>query len=562
MLETNDKRLRQRESLLRISRALTAQLDLGSVLNLVIDVAVELLAGTSGLIALREDDERMRVYAASHVPPETWLAFTDLLNTSLDDDQAVGRHLYAIANDTGLPLRQVIALPLTFFGSEIGVIYVFRAALNVAFTREEEDLLTAFADQAAIAVSNARLYQSVLREKQRLDAIIEQSADGVMILDGRWRITTFNRAMERLTGWARDEAIGRPCAEVLAVKNDQGVNICLVDCPLQRRPPLANPLIEGWVTNRDGRRQYVQSLYSVQRNNNGEFVGAIANVRDITEQKIEEEMQSTFISVVSHELKTPVSIIKGYAETLARPDANWDKSVLADGLQVITEEADRLSQQIQGLLDASRLQAGGMRLELTDWPLPALAREVVERFATQAGEQFTFELRFPDDFPPVHADHERVRSILENLLSNAVKYSPDGGTIRVVGRTDGDQAVVAVSDQGIGIAPEDQGRVFARFYRVDNRLRRTTQGAGLGLFLTRALVEAHGGRIWVDSQPGRGSRFVFTLPLARRGLPGFASAPVATVDATPDVHLLPDAETENEQNADPKLSQQQAKESE
>ena len=514
MLEKPDQRLRQREQLLKVSRAITAQLDLTSVLDLVIDVAVDLLAGTAGLIALRDEDGSMRVGAAPGLPREIWPAFSALLATPLEDRHALAQRLQEVALDTRLPLRQVIALPLVFRQTRVGVIYVFRAALNVAFTHEEQDLLKAFADQAAIAVSNARLYQSVLQEKQQLDALIEQSADGVMILDSRWRITTFNRAMERLTGWPREEAIGHPCAEVLAIHSAQGVNICVVDCPLQRHPPDPNPTAEGWITARDGRRLYVRSNYAVQRGPGGEFLGALANVRDVTEQKIEEEMQNTFISVISHELKTPVSIIKGYAETLARPDAHWDDATLRDGLQVIGEEADRLAQQIGGLLDVSRLQAGGLRLELADWALPPLAQQVVERFAGQAGERFSFELRFPEDFPPVHADYERTREVLENLVSNAVKYSPEGGVIRIIGRAADEHAIISVNDQGIGIAPEEQAKLFRRFYRVDNRLRRETQGAGLGLFLARAIVEAQGGRIWVESAPGRGSRFSFTVPLA------------------------------------------------
>lgn len=520
MLESIDQRLRQLEFLLQISRALTAQLDLTSVLNRVIGVAVDLLAGTSGLIALHEDhDDELLVRAAAHLPPEVWPAFGPLLATPLEDERALGQHLRDIAADTRMPLRQVIALPLVFRQARVGVIYVFRAAVNVAFSRDDERLLQAFADQAAIAVSNARLYQGVLREKQHLDAIIEQSADGVMILDNRWRITTFNRAMEALTGWMREEAIGRPCAEVLAIHTAQGVNICLVDCPLQRRPPETNPIVEGWITALDGRRLYVQSRYAVQRGPHGEFLGAIANVRDITEQKIEEEMQNTFISVISHELKTPVSIIKGYAETLGREDTEWDRVTLREGLQVIVEEADRLGRQIAGLLEVSRLQTDGMRLDVTDWSLRPLVEQVVERFAAQVDDRFTFEIRFPEDFPAVHADYERTRTVLENLISNAVKYSPEGGVIRVTGRIGEGHALIVVSDQGIGIAPEEQSKLFRRFYRVDNRLRRETQGAGLGLFLSRAIVDAQGGRMWVESQPGRGSRFFFTLPLATPRLP-------------------------------------------
>ncbi len=520
MIHPTDHRLRQSEYLLRISRAITSQLDPGYVLNLVIEVAVEMLAGTSGLIALYDEDEdKQHVRASAGLPHGVWHAFNPLLTLPLSDDtprSIIARTLREVAAATGLPLRQVIALPLKFREVRVGTIYVFRAAVNVGFSSDEAQMLQAFADQAAIAVSNARLYQSVLREKQRLDTMIEQSADGVMIIDNRWRITTFNKTMELLTGWQREEAIGRPCAEVLGIRNTQGENICLIDCPLQRLPHVPNPMVEGWIDTRDGRELYVQSRYAPQYGPNGIFMSAIANVRDVTDQKREEELQSTFISIVSHELKTPVSIIKGYAETLGREDATWSETTLREGLHVIEGEADRLARQIQDLLEVSRIQAGGRRLEYTDWSLPQMAQEVAQAYAAQTDERFEFELRFPDDFPPVHADYEAVRMILTNLVSNAVKYSPDGGRVRIGGHAEDRTAIVYVSDQGVGIAPEEQARIFDRFYRTDNRLRRDTQGTGLGLYLTQALVEAHGGTIRVESKVGRGSRFLLTLPLAHR----------------------------------------------
>ncbi|NTU78475.1 MAG: PAS domain S-box protein [Chloroflexales bacterium] len=521
MIEPGDHRLRQREYLLQISRALTAQLDLVSVLSLVIGYAVEMTAGTSGLIALYDEDssDELRIRASARLSREDWPAFARLLKLPLGDLPRRGEAILRdVADDTGLTLRQMIALPLTLRDTPVGVIYVFRAALNVAFSADDRQVLQDFADQAAIAVSNARLYQSVLREKQRLDATIEQSADGVMIIDSRWRITTFNKAMEQLTGWPREEAIGRPCAEILGIQNPQGANICLVDCPLQRLPFAANPVVEGRLLTRDGRELYVQSRYAPQRGAKGQFLGAIANVRDITAQKQDEELQSTFISVISHELKTPVSIIKGFAGTLQRDDATFSAEQYREGLGVIEEEADRLARQIQDLLDVSRLTAGGIRLDMADFPLHALAADVVRALAPSAGERFEFELRFPDDMPPVHGDYERARQVLVNLVSNAIKYSPEGGKIRVGGWPEGDFAVCYVADQGVGIAPEEHEAIFRRFYRIDNRLRRETQGSGLGLYLTRAIVEAHGGRIWVESQVGKGARFVFTLPMGRRQL--------------------------------------------
>ncbi len=521
MIEPNDHRLRQREYLLEISRALTEQLDLGSVLSLVIDYAVRMTSGTLGLIALYDEENsgELRIRASSGLSREDLPAFTRLLSlTPPDLPQRGDAILREIATDTGLTLRQMSALPLTLRDTPVGMIFVFRAALNVAFSDDDRRVIKEFADQAAIAVSNARLYQSVLREKQRLDAMIEQSADGAMIIDSRWRITTFNRTMEQLTGWSREEAIGRPCAEVLGIHNLQGLNICLHDCPLQRRPTVTNPVVEGRIVARDGRELFIQSRYAPQRSPQGKLLSAIANVRDITLQKQEEVLQNTFISVISHELKTPVSIIKGFAGTLSRKDVKFSSAQIRDGLAVIEDEADRLARLIQDLLDVSRMTAGGIRLELADFPLPALAADVVRSFAPTADERFEFQLRFPDDMPPVQGDYERCRQVLANLISNAIKYSPEGGTIRIGGWPEDEYAVCYVSDQGIGIPPEEHEAIFHRFYRVDNRLRRETQGSGLGLFITRAIVEAHGGHIWVESQVGRGARFVFTLPLGRHKL--------------------------------------------
>jgi len=218
------------------------------------------------------------------------------------------------------------------------------------------------------------------------------------------------------------------------------------------------------------------------------------------------------LSVISHELKTPVSIIKGYAGTLAREDADWDHETLADGLRVIEEEADRLDKLITNLLEASRLQVGTIKLRLNILDLAGMARTAVENLQATT-EKHTFTVDFPDDYPPIQGDFERLREVLTNLIGNAIKYSPDGGRIEVGGQSGPDNtALFYVRDQGIGIPPAEQEKIFDRFYRVDNRLARQAPGTGLGLFLVRAVIEAHGGRVWVESTPGQGSTFWVELP--------------------------------------------------
>jgi PAS domain S-box-containing protein len=509
--------LRQREYLLQISRAMTSRLDLPSLLRLILTSAADLVRAEAGLIALRRGQTTTLVIHASYGIPIGLLSrFTPLLSDfplqaegyTIPDLEA---RLNQVARAIRLPLQQVIALPLVTQERLLGVIYLFRSG-SIAFSANDEDVLASFADQAAIAVRNAQLYQQVSAEKQQLDAIIEHSADGVMILDPELRIQVFNRALSQMTGWPAEQASGRPCYQVLALDEVTGDNLCGAESRGISFPEGQPLSAEGTLMRPGGSRIAVSVTYSPLYDDEGRLANIIANVVDITRFREAEELKSTFVSVVSHELKTPVALIKGYANTLAREDAHWDAETLREGLQVIGEESDRLNGLINNLLDASRIQAGGFKLERGDVVLTKLAASVVESFRTQT-EKHRFVLDFPSDFPCVSGDEERLRQVLNNLVSNAIKYAPEGGEIRVGGWGDAGQVTLYVADQGIGIPLAEQGKLFQRFYRVDSSLRRSTQGAGLGLYLCRSIVEAHGGRIWLSSEPGKGTTVFFTLPV-------------------------------------------------
>jgi len=274
---------------------------------------------------------------------------------------------------------------------------------------------------------------------------------------------------------------------------------------------LSHGLGPGYITRPDGRRVAVGITYVPLFDEAGRRLNIVANVRDMTRARETEELKSTLLSVISHELKTPVALIKGYAGTLRREDANWDRQTLNESLAIIEEESDRLNKLINNLLDASRIQAGGLRLRFGYLRLDLLAQKVAAEFRTQTSRH-TITLDFPEPLPPVMGDEERLREVIGNLLSNALKYSPQGGVIVVGGRADAGEVRVFVSDQGIGVAPGERQKIFEHFYRVDNASTRKTQGAGLGLFLVKAVVEAHGGMVSVESEPGKGSTFSFTLP--------------------------------------------------
>ena len=515
-----DFRLRQREYLLEISRAMNARLDLSELLKLSLKSAVELLAGQAGLITLRRDDGSLIPRASIGLPIQAVPLLEPLWRDLESDEQALNRQDFSMrlalaSRAAGVPMRQVVALPLEIGDENIGYIFIFRTR-GVAFGANDRQVLSAFADQAAIAVHNARLYQQVSAERERLNAIIENSGDGVMIVNPYRIIQTWNKTLTNMTGISAEEAIGRPCYDVLNLKTDQGVSVCHTSCPLVNAPEDGRLYAAGLHHRADGISITLADNYSPQYGEEGQPSQFIANVRDMTRLREAEELKQTVLSVISHELKTPVSIIKGYADTLAREDADWDEDTLRDGLSVIEEEADRLDRLITNLLEASRLQAGGFKLKLAYLDLADMATSAVEKLQTTT-DKHEFVANFPANFPAVQGDYERLGQVLTNLIGNAIKYSPDGGTIKIEGTESKSNRIrLTVSDEGIGIPPGDQERIFDRFHRVDNRLARQTPGTGLGLYFVKAVVEAHGGQVGVESVPGKGSTFWIELPAGSR----------------------------------------------
>ncbi len=226
-----------------------------------------------------------------------------------------------------------------------------------------------------------------------------------------------------------------------------------------------------------------------------------------------DRLKDEFMSTVSHELRRPLASIKGYTASLLLPGAHWEQAEQREFLQVIDEEADHLAGLIDNLLDLARLGAGSLRLSCEPVHLPALTDQVVRRIRTQAHlPAHPYDLRFPVGFPYVAGDSARITQVLLNLLENAAKYAPAGTPIEIAGALTGEMVAVTVSDWGPGLTAAQAARVFEKFYRVDSGLTRSTEGTGLGLAICRGVVEAHGGHMSVQSVPGQGCAFTFTLP--------------------------------------------------
>jgi PAS domain S-box-containing protein len=377
---------------------------------------------------------------------------------------------------------------------------------------EQYNALYSFIAQLAASLRFAFRSQSLVKEQERLAAIFQNSTDGILTVDNALRIIDFNPAMERLTGWHKNEVLGRFYFKVLCPQDRYGNDLGLEDSPILQ--VFAGQQVinrEMIICARDGQRFTVAITASCVRSVRGDPMNGILNVRDLTRERQREEQRSTFISVISHELQTPISIIKGYASTLARKDAQFDTQGLQSRLIAIEQEVDRLSKLVGNLLYASRIQANGLQMDITPLDLEHLVRSVLRRLKAKAPD-VSVTLSIPESLPTVMADRDRIEEVLQNLLDNAIKYSPRHPEISVSCYSTGEEVIVSIKDSGMGISIREQEEIFERFQRVGDPLSRSTQGAGLGLYIARAIIEAHGGRIWVESTLRQGSTFSFSLP--------------------------------------------------
>ena len=242
--------------------------------------------------------------------------------------------------------------------------------------------------------------------------------------------------------------------------------------------------------------------------------GTVYAFRDLTEERVLEELRADFVSTVSHELRTPLAAIYGAALTLQREDLRLDEDQREKLLAMISGESDRLARTVNDILWASRLDAERLQVSIGSHDAEELTRTVVDAARVHKPDEIDLSLSLEPGLPPVAADPDKVRQVLTNLVDNAIKYSPDGGPVEVEVTCREHALSFSVRDEGLGIAQAEQRRIFDKFYRVDPNLTRGVGGTGLGLYICRELVRRMNGTIWVDSREREGSRFTFELPVA------------------------------------------------
>jgi PAS domain S-box-containing protein len=396
------------------------------------------------------------------------------------------------------------------------VAFVLYAVDRERHLRQLSERLTEERIESAELSAQLRYVPEIQRERDTSDALFAGAADGIVVVDRELRLVRYNDAMQALCGQARSRVLGGLAPVVLPFESTDGVTL------QGDEYPLAAVFADGTARTLDlllfqttGERTWVSGTFSpICDPKTAEPVLALAILRDITKQKEIEQLQRDFVSIVSHELRAPLTAIKGFAKTLVMKDDELSPETRREFLSTVNEQAERLARLVDDLLQVSRIDANRVRVEWTEVDLDGVIHDLMAQFHSKWGARRVI-VDTSQGLPPVRADRSKLDEILINLIDNAIKYSPVWTPVRVAARVVGDEIEVAIQDRGFGIAPEDAAQLFQKFHRVSTPATRDIGGTGLGLYIVKGLVEAHGGRVWVESVPEAGSTFAFTIPRAR-----------------------------------------------
>ena len=398
-------------------------------------------------------------------------------------------------------IHAAIGLPLRIQGRTTGVMWVGYAEPH-QFTEAELGFLSTLAGQAAVVAENARLFEAAESERRRLAAILSSTADAIIVTDSRNRIVLINPAAEQIYGIVGSRAVGMPLTEAIA---DEPLH------DLFARALNAEGGLAEEVPSPDGRVLYAS--VSPISGAEGQIIGRVAVMRDITYLKELDNMKSEFVATVSHDLRSPLTFMRGYTTMISMVGQVTPKQ--EEFIRKILGGIDQMTALIDDLLDIGKIEAG-IGVDMGPCRLQAIVLVAVDSLRARAeAKGLRLDLNVPDDLPPMIGDEVLLRQAVTNLVDNAIKYTPAPGTVEVGITTQDDYLVIWVKDSGIGIAPADQRRLFEKFYRIKRRDTIAIKGTGLGLAIVKSIVERHHGRVWVESQLGKGSTFYIALPQAQ-----------------------------------------------
>jgi PAS domain S-box-containing protein len=496
------------QQLARTAGLLASELDPAAVGAAVVEEAAALLGADAAAVASLDAGELVFVAAfgdgadaslGTRAPATGWAGGDVVQSRAPVVHHDFGADPDALETDALLTAghRAYLGVPL-LGGLEVsvhGVLAVYNRAPRV-WRDEEVQALALFAANASVALANAELYQRVAVEREQSVAILANIAEGVVAVDRDGRVVLWNAAAAEITGVPASEARGRTTAQVLQreLESESGGTNRLVSIP------------------RGGEDVWLSLSEAIMRDPSGAVAGRIFAFRDISAEHGVEQLKSDFVSTVSLELRAPLTSIYGFAQTLLRADIQFTDDERRTFLDFIARESERLTAIVDALLDVARLDRGELAVSLAPTDVGMVVSDVVAVAERAGGNSHRFVADLGPGGLAAHADAGKLRQVVDQLVSNAIKYSPSGGTVTVSARRSGDAVEVAVADEGAGIPAAEHERIFSKFYKAGDG---QTRGTGLGLFIAQGLVREMGGRMWVDSEEGRGSRFTFELPLSR-----------------------------------------------
>ena len=539
-----------RDRMSRMCRAclrINESLDFDTVLQGVLDSACSLTGARYGVITLLDAAGQVEDYLASGMTSEEAQRLWDLPE-GMKFFEYFGaipeplrlRDLHGYLRSLGLPeFRPPVTMsssvsflvaPIHHRDERVGNIYVAEAESDREFTTEDEEILVMFASQTALVITNARRYRDEQRARNDLETLIHTSPVGVVVFDAKVGIpVSLNREAKRivsnlqLPGSSPEQLL-----EVMTYRRADGSEISLEESPLTRALSTGETVRFEEVVMQvpDGRSVTTLINATPILSEEGVVESVVVTMQDMTPMEEIERLRTEFMGMVSHELRTPLSSIKGSATTLLDDASALDPAEVRQFHRIISEQADSMRRLISDLLDVARIEQGTLAVVPEPSDAAVLVDEARNMFLS-AGRRNSIQIDIAPDLPQIMADRRRIIQVLINLLSNAARYSNDLSPIKVSAVQEEFQITFSVADEGRGIPAKRLPFLFRKFSRIDGGNQQgDLAGSGLGLAISKGIVEAHGGRIWAESDgPGMGARFTFTVPVAERGIVGGAVEP-------------------------------------
>lgn len=502
-------RIRRQQALEESLRAITGTLSLDDVLRQILDSLMQMLGAqrvsAAALTLIEGASFRHRTLSND---PRLLTAWAEPLAQRVVQTRAPVIVGDALLEREWRDLQRagaMAALSVPLFdpnGQVLGALTVVSTQRHV-FTTTEARHLTSFSIQASVALHNAELHTQIERQRLLLEAVLRDIGDGLLVVNGQGQMVLANPAAYQALHHSDAHAGG--LRDLLERLNR--------DLRATSEPMLTQEIKVG---EEEHERHYLVYASLVRVPDEDETMVAFA-VHDITEQKLQERQRVEFISMVSHELRNPLNTLNGFLKVVIQGKAGELNELQREFLSLADEQADALKGRITELLEFNRLEAGRLRIQPQWSNLADLLLMTSARFQVQA-EQFglSVEAEVPESMPELLMDSERIGQVVTNLIENAMKATPAGGKITVSAEVGANEVVVHVTDTGVGIPPDQQEKIFSRFYRLDHKGSKHGVHLGLGLSICQQIVEGHHGRIWVESEEGKGSRFSFTLPLVHK----------------------------------------------